>query len=300
MPLSGRIPSDQSKSSQWWLHLPLLRWPVADPGRCVKNIPAWDQDWTPSSLVFLETRFLRSPARHPDEPCRGLDGVGDGGSFCRWEGWRAGWHPSLSPAVALLARSLGDAACLSGAAWKMGAQEQLPMGRFGLHFKPGASSGAGCPAGFDWLQLASLLLVCSLLGCFWKACLFDLSASFLMLSFSSAASFPLCKRNRGSLKSLCPLGFQVTFHLFNLSLKPNARTSFQKKKSKNRAFLSFYDVAWFLATTPRYLFDSYKSGTQSNARTNHVQEFPWDIALSFFPFSLLHSRSEWHNSGYWK
>lgn len=57
-----------------------------------------------------------------------------------------------------------------------------------------------------------------------------------------------------------------------------------KKKSRNGAFLSFYDVAWFLATTPRYLFDSYKSETQSNARTNHVQEFPWDIALSFFPF----------------
>lgn len=117
-------------------------------------------------------------------------------------------------------------ACRSGAAWKMGAHERVPMGWLGLCQKPGASSGAGCPAGFDWLQL----LVCTQLGCFWKACLFDLSASFLTLSCFSAASFPPCEHNRGSLKSLCLLGFQVTFHLFNVSLKLNARTSFQEKK----------------------------------------------------------------------
>lgn len=238
MPLSGRILSGQNKSNQWGLHFSLLCWPVADPGRCAKNISGWPGS-DPKFLVFLDTHFLRSPVRHLDEPCRGLERgvrgarVGVVGSVQEGVGMR-GWFLQVGRLACRLASishsswqdHLVMPAHHSGAALKPGAQEQLPMGWLRLRCDLGASSGAGCPAGFDWLQL----LVCSQLGCFWKACPFDLSASFLTLSFSSAASFPPCECNRGSLKSLCPLGFQVTLHLFNLSLKLNARTSSQKKK----------------------------------------------------------------------
>ena len=228
-PPTGRIPSDQSKASQRGLCFPLLCWPVADPGRCVKNIPAQEQDRTPSSWFSWRPRS-EGPSPAPRWALQGAGWRGGGGSFCRREGCDADRHPSPNPAVTLLERPLGAPACCSSAAREMGAQERLPVGQLGLRFKPGASSGAGCPAGFDWLQLASLLLVCSLLGRFWEGCRSDLSASFPMLSSSSAALFPPCERNGGSLKSRCPLGFQVAFHLFNLSLKLNVGTSFQKKK----------------------------------------------------------------------
>lgn len=90
MPLSSRVPSDQSKSDKQRLHFSWLHWPVADPGKCVKTISPWDQDktqnsgfsWTSQSLQFSTQR---SPA---------LGRRGGAGSFCRWEGWHADWHPA--------------------------------------------------------------------------------------------------------------------------------------------------------------------------------------------------------------
>lgn len=225
MRLSGRILSGHNGSNQWGLHFSLLPWPVADPSRCAKNISGWDQDQIPSCWFFW------TPVFWGPQSGTWISLAGDwmGGWGWGWGGWRVGlgvvgvvpegvgmWGRFLQVGrlacrLAFISHSswqdhLAMPARHCGAALKLGAQEQLPMGWFGLHCNLGASSGAGCPAGFDWLQL----LVCSQLGCFWKACLFDLSASFLTPSFFSAASFPPCKRNRGSLKSL-PVGLPSDF-----------------------------------------------------------------------------------------
>lgn len=156
-PLSGRIPSDQSKSRQQGLHFSSLRWPVADPCRCVKNIPARDQDQTPSSWFPWTPPFCGPQSGTRMSLAEGwmcvCVCVRAGGRRAAFAGGKAGVQTGVLLPIQL-PHSWQDRLAMPSLPLRLphGRWERKsgsPWGGLARAANREPSSGAGCPAGFD-------------------------------------------------------------------------------------------------------------------------------------------------------